>query len=278
MAKKGKKRGGKPHGHFCKVCGEHKANEKFSGKGHAAHICKSCMALSAAERSEMMAIRKIEGMAFRYLSEGEIKWLRGKMNDERDEVREAAIETHHAKFPGYGRRMAKKGLTARALDFFIHGDIWDEYGDEIFVHTRFLADNTGAVRRIDYTLPEHERETMVQIGQPQALKFLKSVVQQLNAPFWGEDLNDGGPEADPYLDILPGWDMDDGIGDVPESPAADENREPVCELHITLNKGGKRDILFYHDIHDEPVELFWALSSWFEPDADEFGEEEINGI
>ena len=28
----------KKRGHYCKVCGEHKANEKFSGKGHAAQI------------------------------------------------------------------------------------------------------------------------------------------------------------------------------------------------------------------------------------------------
>ena len=28
----------KKHGHYCKVCGEYKANEKFSGKGHAAHM------------------------------------------------------------------------------------------------------------------------------------------------------------------------------------------------------------------------------------------------
>lgn len=31
----------KRHGHYCKVCGEYKANEKFSGKGHVAHICES---------------------------------------------------------------------------------------------------------------------------------------------------------------------------------------------------------------------------------------------
>ena len=30
-------------GHYCWICGEYKANEKFSGKGHAQHICKSCM-------------------------------------------------------------------------------------------------------------------------------------------------------------------------------------------------------------------------------------------
>ncbi len=33
----------KHKGHYCKVCGKHKANEKFTGKGHAQHICKSCM-------------------------------------------------------------------------------------------------------------------------------------------------------------------------------------------------------------------------------------------
>ncbi len=37
MAKK------KHRGHYCKVCGEYKSNESFSGKGHAQHICKKCM-------------------------------------------------------------------------------------------------------------------------------------------------------------------------------------------------------------------------------------------
>ena len=31
----------KKRGHYCKVWGEYKANEKFSGKGHAAHICST---------------------------------------------------------------------------------------------------------------------------------------------------------------------------------------------------------------------------------------------
>lgn len=38
MAKKKKQQG-----HFCRICGERKANEKFSGKGHTQHICKTCM-------------------------------------------------------------------------------------------------------------------------------------------------------------------------------------------------------------------------------------------
>lgn len=47
MAKKKRQR------HYCKICGEIKANEKFSGKGHAKHICKSCQSLPADKRPNM---------------------------------------------------------------------------------------------------------------------------------------------------------------------------------------------------------------------------------
>ena len=59
MAAKKKHRQNKPHGHFCKVCGDHKPNEKFSGKGHTAHICRKCAALPVAKRNEMMELRRI---------------------------------------------------------------------------------------------------------------------------------------------------------------------------------------------------------------------------
>ena len=36
MAKKNKQ------GHFCRICRRHRANEKFSGKGHQQHVCKDC--------------------------------------------------------------------------------------------------------------------------------------------------------------------------------------------------------------------------------------------
>lgn len=32
----------KPIGHYCRSCGRHRANEKFSGRGYALHICKDC--------------------------------------------------------------------------------------------------------------------------------------------------------------------------------------------------------------------------------------------
>lgn len=78
MAKKKKHRENKPHGHYYWVCGEHKANEKFSGRGHATHLCRQCHALPVAERNKMVAVRRAENMAFRWLSKTEIKWLRKK--------------------------------------------------------------------------------------------------------------------------------------------------------------------------------------------------------
>ena len=32
----------KRQGHYCRIWGRYRANEKFSGKGHARHICKDC--------------------------------------------------------------------------------------------------------------------------------------------------------------------------------------------------------------------------------------------
>ena len=48
MAKK------KHQGHYCKVCGEYKSNESFTGKGHKNHICKKCAKMSKEDREKMM--------------------------------------------------------------------------------------------------------------------------------------------------------------------------------------------------------------------------------
>ena len=238
----------KPNGHFCWVCGEHKAHEKFSGRGHATHMCKQCHALPVAERNQMVAVRKAENMAFRHLNEQEIKWLRKKMNDPRPEVREAACEAHHIKFPGYERSQYKKGLTAFSLEFFIHGEIWNEWGDEINVHMLFTMEHTGIIRRINHDTPEKERETEITIDAREAKKFLKSIIHELDALFWDEDMSDAGVEE------------------------SAENREPLWSLCLELNNGEDKKITFYNQMHDAPQELFWLLAEWFEPDED-FDEE-----
>ena len=88
----------KKHGHYCKVCGEYKANEKFSGKGHAAHICKSCASLSPEKQAEQMTVNRLLNLPWR-LSKEQISWLKNRMKDKRPEVRALAKEQYEMRFP-----------------------------------------------------------------------------------------------------------------------------------------------------------------------------------
>ncbi|MCL2305650.1 MAG: cupin domain-containing protein [Planctomycetaceae bacterium] len=53
---KSKKKTRKLPGHYCRVCCRRRANEKFSGKGHARHICKDC---AKEQRAEQRKKRKM---------------------------------------------------------------------------------------------------------------------------------------------------------------------------------------------------------------------------
>lgn len=87
----------KRHGHFCKVCGEYRANEKFSGKGHAAHICKSCASLPPAQQAEQIALTRLAHLPA-YLSKADLIWLKNRLNDHRPAVRQAAQEIYSLHF------------------------------------------------------------------------------------------------------------------------------------------------------------------------------------
>jgi len=83
MAKKKKYKG-----HYCKVCGEIKANEKFTGKGHASHICKKCFKKSGAQQSEEIAIDKIYKLTrYSNLSKQNRKMLEAYLKDSRENVK-----------------------------------------------------------------------------------------------------------------------------------------------------------------------------------------------
>ena len=88
----------KKRGHYCKVCGEYKANEKFSGKGHAAHICKTCAALPPERQAEEMTLTRLVNLPWR-LSKEQLSWLKKRMKDRRETVRTLATEQYEMRFP-----------------------------------------------------------------------------------------------------------------------------------------------------------------------------------
>lgn len=87
----------KKRGHYCKICGEYKSNEKFSGKGHAAHICKACASLPPEKKSEMAAMNRLLNLTWR-LSKEQISWLKKKMHDKRPDIRALAKEQYEMRF------------------------------------------------------------------------------------------------------------------------------------------------------------------------------------
>jgi ribosome-binding protein aMBF1 (putative translation factor) len=52
----------KHRGHFCWCCGRIRANERFSGRGHARHLCKDCAKLGKEEIDYRQAVRDIDGL------------------------------------------------------------------------------------------------------------------------------------------------------------------------------------------------------------------------
>jgi hypothetical protein len=100
----------KPQGHYCRICGQYKANEKFSGRGHAAHICKACHSLPAARRNELARINEIERISENFfISKENLKRLKKYAGDKRyPEAREYAGEALN----GFRLRMDEYGGNA----------------------------------------------------------------------------------------------------------------------------------------------------------------------
>lgn len=112
----------KKRGHYCKVCGEYKANEKFSGRGHAAHICKACASLPPEKKAEMMTINRLLNLPWR-LSKDQLAWLRNRTKDQRPEVRAFAQHQYELRFPPR-EQFVDEDVWEDELDFL--DDEWDE--------------------------------------------------------------------------------------------------------------------------------------------------------
>lgn len=58
----------KRRGHYCRICGNRRPNEAFSGKGHRIHVCKKCARLPKEKREEIEQKDEI----FNYLRQSHI--------------------------------------------------------------------------------------------------------------------------------------------------------------------------------------------------------------
>ena len=275
-----KKKSSRPHGHYCKICGEYKANEKFSGKGHAAHICKACSKLSAAEKAEAMTINRLMNFPMGRLSESDKKWLENRVHDRRPEVAELAREVYNIHFPYAERNARKKQLIINTLAFEIHTEVFDEYGDELPVNVRFTADRHSRV----LTMTDFDRggvEQSLTLDGKKMSTLLRWAVHSLEIFMWPEDYGLIHPRGSIPLDfeLFPD-DWDEEEADEDDEDSLDDEDAPELEgeaswrVDIEYSNHTSQEIVSYQDyLLERPEELYLALLEYFVPETDDFDEE-----
>lgn len=279
-----KKKSGRPHGHYCKICGEYKANEKFSGKGHAAHICKACSKLSAAEKAEAMTINRLMNFPMGRLSEGDKKWLENRVHDRRPKVADLAREVYNAHFPYAERNRQKKQLIINTLTFELHTEVFDEYGDELPVNVRFTADRISRILTMTDFDGDGAEQSLTLNGKKMST-LLRWAVHSLEIFMWPEDydLTPSCNSIPPYFELLPEYwpdDWDEEEADEDDEDSLDDEDVPEPEgkaswrVNIEYSNHTSQEIVSYQDyLADRPEELYLALLEYFVPETDDFDDD-----
>ena len=255
-----KKKSGRSQGHYCKICGEYKANEKFSGKGHAVHICKACSRLSAAEKAETQTINRLMNFPVGQLSSSDKAWLENRLNDRRSEVAELAKEIYRMHFPYAERNTKKKQLTIDTLVFEIHTDIFDEYGDAQPVNKRFTADRlSGVLTMTDFDC-SGMKQTLTLDGKKMSTLLLWAV-RSLEIFMWEEDYGLTPESPQPEF-----WPEDNWTDE--DKDAEEISEKDICwqvQVEYT-DRSAQRIVSCEYGLPDRPEELYFALLGYFAPE------------
>ena len=147
------------HDHYCKICGRRRANEKFSGSGNAAHICKDCARLPIEKRNELQTLTRIENLPFR-LNREQRSWLEKKCNDKRETVRDTAKWAYDMRFPKIqqdGQEELEASAPKEKLEITVRlSDIIDAV-DMTFCDIEYYLDKkTGEIICSDDTMFDEE--------------------------------------------------------------------------------------------------------------------------
>jgi len=99
----------KRSGHYCRICGRSRPNEKFSGKGHRNHICKECARKPKNERDEIDQTEEIFSfLSQSHISKKNVERLTVLAESENEKISElAGIVLEVAKVKPYKKRRLK---------------------------------------------------------------------------------------------------------------------------------------------------------------------------
>ena len=246
----------KKQGHYCKICGEYKANEKFSGKGHAAHICKSCASMSVEDRNQEMTLTRIMNLPW-YLSKEQCAWLKKHCHDKRPIISEAAQEAYDSRFPFAKRNEKKKQYHVDHLTLMVNDDAYDEYGDPFALNAVFEVNRRNAT----ISMREGDQTFSVKLQPADMSKLLKWMVHSLEIFCWQEDY--GASASD-------GFDDDPGELEEDKTAHTEDNDLPICwQLDITYRNDETQQVSSPYSAPDRVLELVQELLSYLFAEEDD---------
>jgi ribosome-binding protein aMBF1 (putative translation factor) len=96
-------------GHYCRICGRARANEKFSGKGHRVYVCKDCARLPKEHREAVEQEQEVFGyLKQSHISDKNLRRLRTLASSDQPRIAElAAIVIEVAEVKPYKKRRLK---------------------------------------------------------------------------------------------------------------------------------------------------------------------------
>lgn len=250
----------KKHGHYCKVCGEYKSNERFSGSGHAAHICKKCAALPAAQRSETMILTKLWNLPWQ-LSTQQREWLKGLQNDSRPEVAAAAKELYADRFPYAARNVRKKQIHILHIEFTVCGEVIDEYGDVCCEDLHVILDR----KEHTVTLRQENETAQITLTGKEMRKLLNVIVNSYEVFCWEDDhgVSDTANTDDLWEDE---WEAESPDEAALKEPGREDS--PSWTVSVRYTNGEAQDMRGYDDLPDRANELALELLALFEDEPD----------
>jgi hypothetical protein len=117
MAKKRKR-----HGHFCWCCGRMRPNEKFSGSGHARHLCRECSKFGNSELRYRQDLRNLDRL---------VTW-EGIISRKKRKAFNGFLEHPDPRIRRYAEELAAQDIEARSLPGFLEDEDYCKQKDDRF--------------------------------------------------------------------------------------------------------------------------------------------------
>lgn len=162
----------------------YKSNESFSGKGHKAHICKKCAALTPEERSKEITLTRLLSLPYR-LSAEQKAWLKGLQKDKCQEIAETARAVYAEHFPYAEKNKRKKQLHINEMIFTVHDELWDENGDPFDAQITFTLDRKS--RLISCT--QNKNTDTAELSDKEMRKLLKRIANEYEMFCWEKEFS-----------------------------------------------------------------------------------------